>query len=585
MHKRIILLLILFSTVLFAQEQIDVKKLHEHVSYLASDELKGRKPGTKEGRMAADYIANHFKDLGFKPLGDNGFQYFKVTTKVKLVEGNKLTLNDKNFTVKEDYIPVGFSESAALKAEVIFAGYGFKIKNDSTDWDDYKDVNVDGKWVLILRGDPENAPHGGKFWSHSALRKKAMVAKDAGAAGVLIVSGNGFDDEDKLMRLRFDQSKSTSGIPVINIKKEVANQLLANAGKDVDALEAKLNKEQKGLSFNTKMVLDGQVAVEQEKVTTQNVLAVHPGTDESQKDNYIIIGAHYDHLGFGGQGSGSRKPDTVAVHNGADDNASGVATILELARYYSDKKHKRPILFMAFGAEEMGLLGSKFFTKNALVDLEKVRIMFNFDMVGRLRQESKALTVGGTGTAKGLEAFIKKEAEDHPLKIKASSEGFGPSDHASFYVEDLPVLFFFTGTHDDYHKPEDDTEKINFAGMKMIATYGIDLIDYQINSEDPLEFTKAGEKKEQRRMRFRVTLGVVPDYASDIKGMAIDGVKKGGPAEKGGLKKGDVIVSMAGKPVGNIYDYMGRLGTLKKGQKIVIEVMRDGKKVALNVTL
>jgi Zn-dependent M28 family amino/carboxypeptidase len=319
------------------------------------------------------------------------------------------------------------------------------------------------------------------------------------------------------------------------------------------------------------------------EVETQNILALKRGSDPQLKDEYIVVGAHYDHLGFGGWGSGSRSPDTVAIHNGADDNGSGVSSVLEIAEYFSAIKTDRSILFMCFGAEEMGLLGSKFFTEHPLIKTENIRIMFNLDMVGRLDDESK-LTLGGTGTAEGLEDFVKKEAQNFDLNVSTSSGGYGPSDHASFYIKNIPVLFFFTGTHDDYHRPGDDVDKINFKGMKTVCDYVIDMISIQANDKKELVFSEAGSKEEPRRMRFRVTLGVIPDYGSDAKGLKLDGVKQGGPADKAGMQKGDIVVRMDGKVVSNIYDYMGRLAEFKPGQQIVVEVMRGEEKIVMDVT-
>ncbi len=579
---RVLALIIITISSAGAQDAVTIPELREHVTYLASDSMKGRMPGTPETRQAAAYIAEAFKNAGLQPLGEEGYQYFDVITSVRLADGNFLKIGDRSFKIKEEYTPLSFSANGLVEAEVVFAGFGFHIESDTLKWDDFSAVDIKGKWALILMGDPENDPHGGRFFKDSKLRRKALLAADAGAAGVIFVAGPQFDETDKLMALHYDQSSSGSTIPVLQVKREVANTLLKD--KTVAGLEKSLSEKLAPLSYNTGRVARVQTALEQVKVRTQNVVAYIKGS--TYPDEYVVLGAHYDHLGYGGWGSGSRKPDLHEIHNGADDNASGTASLIELAEYFgtSPYKPKRSILFMAFGAEEMGLLGSKFFTANPLIELEKIRLMINMDMVGRLNPHSKTLTVGGTGTAKGLEGSLKKLAGHRSFKFKSSPEGFGPSDHASFYVKDIPVLFMFTGSHDDYHTPTDDVEKINFEGMKAINDFAMDIITLEANSDEPIVFTEAGPKEEQQVARFKVTLGVIPDYASEAKGLKLDGVREGGVAFKGGIKKGDIIVGMDHKPINNIYDYMNRLADFKSGQTVDVEVIRDGKHLHFTVT-
>ncbi len=581
MYRVFSLIFIVISS-LAAQDAVTIPELRQHITFLASDSMKGRMPGTPETRAAAAYIAEAFKKAGLHPLGENGYQYFDVITSVRLAGGNFLSSGENSFKLKEEYTPLSFSANGEVEAPLVFAGFGFHIDTDTLKWDDYSQVDVKDKWVLVLMGDPENDPHGGRFFKDGKLRRKALLAADAGAAGVLFVAGPDFDETDKLMALHYDQSSSGSTIPVLQIKRGVANALLK--GKTVTQLEKELAEKMAPASYEVGTVVKSRVALEQVKVKTQNVVAVLKGT--VYPDEYVVLGAHYDHLGYGGWGSGSRKPDLHEIHNGADDNASGTASLIELAEYFGTSPHKpkRSILFMAFGAEEMGLLGSKFFTSHPLIDLKKIRIMINMDMVGRLNPQSKGLTVGGTGTARGLEEAITKMARGRDFNFKASPEGFGPSDHASFYVKDIPVLFLFTGSHEDYHTPTDDVDKINFKGMKAINDFAADIITLEANSDEPIMFTEAGPKEEQKVARFKVTLGVIPDYASDARGLKLDGVREGGVAFKGGLKKGDIIVGMDHKPINNIYDYMNRLADFKAGQEVDVEVVRDGKHLHMKVT-
>jgi hypothetical protein len=575
----------------WAQNEIDITthEIKQHITFLASDSLKGRKPGTPEGRTAAEYIARSFSECGLKLMGEKGFQYFEVVTAVQADEKNRLAFDNFQGELGKDFVPVAFSENAGVTANVVFAGYGFDFENDSLRWHDYEGVDVKGKWALVLREDPEANNPQSLFLQHAPLRKKALVARDKGAAGLLIVSGVALDEKDQLMPLHYDQIESGAGLPIIHIQRAVADKLLAESGKNIAAIEQELIKQKKPASFELNVAVSAVASVVQTKATTQNVIAFLPGADARLKNEFIIVGAHYDHLGFGGPGSGSRQPDTLAIHNGADDNASGVAALLEIAEKLAAnrKRLQRSLLFVSFGAEEMGLLGSKFFTQNPLIDLKQVKMMFNLDMVGHLNPETKAITLGGTGTAAGLDGIVQHHNGPYGFDLKLSPEGYGPSDHASFYAENIPVLFFFTGVHEQYHTPEDDTEGINFAGEKSIADYAYDLIVTLANQEPALVYQEAGPKSRPSAGRgFKVTLGVVPDFSSAEKtGFRIDGVRKGGPADRAGMQKGDIIVAIEGKAVTNIYDYMYRLNELKPGQRASVEFIRDGKKTILIVEL
>jgi Zn-dependent M28 family amino/carboxypeptidase len=289
---------------------------------------------------------------------------------------------------------------------------------------------------------------------------------------------------------------------------------------------------------------------------------------------------------MGGPGSGSRAIDTVAVHNGADDNASGVAAIIELAeKTAASGENRRSVIFVAFGAEEMGLIGSKAFTADPPVVTEKMSGMFNFDMVGRLDTASNSLSIGGTKTSEESEQILNNLNPGFNLAF--SEEGVGPSDHASFYLQNVPVFFVSTGAHSDYHTPYDDTEFINFEGARKVTEYAYDLLMEVANRDSALTFQEAGAKFQRSRGgRFKVTLGVMPDYAGmEKRGMRIDAVSKGKPADKGGMKKGDIVTAIDGKKVGNIYDYMNRLQTLEAGQTITVDVIRDNKETVLIIQL
>ena len=568
--------------------EITISELRQHITFLASDSLKGRKPGTDGSRIAAEYIAEEILKTGLSPIEKNSFQYFDVVTSISAGENNTFRFKDFNGEAEMDFTPLSFSENGDVTAPVIFAGYGFDVKTDSISWNDYSGLDVTGKWVMVLRGDPEDNPHG-IFSEHNSLRKKTLVARDHGAAGILFLSGPEFDETDELIPLVYDQSQSGSAIHAIHIKRSVANRIIKESGYTISQLEQHLISDRKPVSFIVQEEITASTDLVKQTVTTQNVAGILYGSDPRLKEEIIVIGAHYDHLGFGGAHSGSRRPDTLVIHNGADDNASGVAAILEIIEKLKAEqtKLKRSILFLSFGAEEMGLLGSKYFVNNPLVDLEKIKLMFNLDMVGRLDSTTKAITVGGTGTAVGLSDLVQQFSEGEDLNVKLSSEGYGPSDHTSFYIKNIPVLFFFTGVHEDYHTPEDDVEKINLSGEKLVAEFVHDLIIEAANVPESLVYQEAGPKEQSSgRRRFKVTLGIMPDYASEGgEGLRVDGVINNKPANRAGMEKGDVIVAMDGKPVKNIYDYMYRLEECKPGQRINIDVLRNGKKITLVVDL
>lgn len=568
--------------------EITSKELAGHVKYLSSDKLEGRLTGTAGDSLAAEYIRKQLAAAGLKPLGGDGFQRFRVTKRIIAGKNNSLSVNGKAFAAGEDFSPFAFSDPASLDSRVVFAGYGFSIENDSVSWADYRNVDVKGKWVLLLRADPEPDNLQSKWATFSGDRNKAAVARDMGAAGVLLVSGSSFDPKDAIDPLA--SSGNPVGIPVIRIKRNAANAILAGTGRTIDQLEKEINASRKSLSFETGASVKATADVVTETAGTRNVEMILPGEDGKTGSEFIIIGAHFDHLGMGGPGSSSRAVDTVGVHHGADDNASGVAMMLELAEKFAATKgsHKRSIVALAFTGEEMGLLGSKYFTENPPIDLSKANAMINLDMVGRLRDSSRVLQIGGIGTAEGLKDIAIRTVDTNLVRLTLSEEGYGPSDHSSFYGKNIPVLFYTTGAHLDYHTPDDTWDKINYKGMELISNYIYDVASELANAGERLKYREAGPKADNSRVMRRrgVTLGIMPDFAGNIKnGLRADFVTPGKPAALGGMKKGDIITAIEGKSVNNIDDYMFRLGQLKAGQTISVEIQRNGKKEVLLIQL
>lgn len=565
---------------------ITTDELFQHISYLASDSLKGRLPGTEEDRLAALYIADEFSKAGLQLLADEGLQAFEVITDLETGAINYLKIGETDVGLSDDFAPFPFTANKESSAGVVFAGYGFEIDKQEVQWNDYAGLDVTDKWVLVLRGSAEIDSTISAFHAFSNERDKAMLAGDKGAAGILFVSGPNFDPEDKLINLERREGKVS--IPAIHISRKTADLVLSNAGISTEVLENKLNTSREPSSFDIDIMVSAGASVQPTTTTTYNVVAYLEGNNPETTDKHIVIGAHYDHLGMGGKRSSSRKPDTTAAHNGADDNASGVAALLEIAEALSlgTLPPSNSYLFIAFGAEEMGLLGSKHYVNNPLLPLEDIRVMINLDMVGRLRNQQ--LQVGGIGTAKESKEIITRLIAHDSLDLSTTAEGFGASDHSSFYGKDIPVLFLTTGAHTDYHTPEDDIEQINLQGMVSIADY-TSMIAHHIDQMDSsLTYQEAGPKvRPQGRRGSRITLGIMPDFtdSDDQDGMRVDFVTPGKPAYNGGMKQGDYIMAIEGQPVNGIYDYMYRLKAVSKGQIIVVTVKREKQELDLLVQL
>lgn len=558
----------------------------QKVYYLASPELKGRYPGTPESIKASDFIYKSFKKDGLTFLADKGFQNFDVITATKIGKNNLFNIGTYIPKPEKDYIPVAYSSSDTAQCSVVFAGYGFSINQDSLKWDDFKSIDVKNKAVIIFRGDPDYDKNVSVFNRYNGDRNKVLLAKEKGAKAVILVSPKMVDKSDDLINLRGGQS--TSGIPVIHIKRAVADSLFKYSSTTIGAQEKLIKETRKPASFEMSLKIRLITDVQQKKAQTRNVIGFLPGTDPVLKNEYIVIGAHYDHLGMGGQGSGSRKPDTIAIHFGADDNASGASMVMGLAEKLSKQKNllKRSILFITFDAEEEGLLGSKYFVNNPLVPLTSIKAMINLDMVGRLN-EKKTLQIYGNGTALEMDTIVKTYLKKYTFKPIFHPGGTGPSDHSSFYSKNIPVLFFMTDLHTDYHTPSDTPDKINYNGMEEIANFAYDLALDFANRPKALTFKEVDSPAETTNSRpYKVSMGIMPDFAStENNGVRVDAVTKGRPAEKGGILKDDIIITINGASVKNIQDYMFQLGKSNSGDKIKVEVKRNGQNVILDVQL
>ncbi len=571
------ILLILSSCSLRNNPDISNEDISEIINFIASDSLKGRLPGTVEDSILLDFIASEFKSIGLESPQYGYIQDFDLISGIEVGEQTTLKFGDKSYEIEKDFYPSGYSSSGIFSSEVLFCGYGFMIESEDLTRNDYKNIDIDGKWAVILKGTPNEYLAFKKF---SKDRDKVMLAADKGAIGVLLVSSEGSPQDELSLKLNKEPEVS---IPVVQIKRTVFEEIYADI--DLKSIESDLSSKVVKKEILSKKILNAHIELNKLNTPTGNVIGMLKGTDPEKADEWIVVGAHHDHLGMGGAANSSRMPDTIAVHNGADDNASGVSAVIELASYFSSKniQNSRSILFVTFGAEEKGLIGSKYFVDNCPVPTENILSMVNIDMLGRMSPDS-SLQIGGVGTSKESKSLVESINTSYNLNLKLSEAGYGPSDHASFYTKDIPVFFFSTGAHQDYHTPFDDIDSLNINGLRLSIEFIADLI-VALDNTDSLEYQEAGPKASSGTgYTGSVTLGIMPDVSgADEGGLKILAVTKGKPAYSSGIQKGDIIVAIDGNEVGNIYDYMYRLKAYKPGNAVIVSVLRDGNKLDLLV--
>ena len=564
--------------------KITAGEIIEHIKYLSSDELAGRFPGTKGDSLAEAYIVKELKSYGVKPAGENGYkQPFSFTSEIKLGEINKLLLNGSTAKAGEDFVPVYLSSNSSASGNVVFVGYG--INAPELNYNDYSGIDLKGKIALFFLYSPGyNNPHDNPFGKYEVLRTKCNAAKEQGAIGIIVVKGPE-SGEDVLIKLRMFGAGENIGIPVINVKRDLIEPVFTASGrnmqelqKEIDSLRTPKSFELNGsaIEFTTDMIYV--------QANTANIIGVLESNDPQLKNEVIIIGAHMDHLGDGMKYGSLYEKHEPEIHNGADDNASGTAGVLELAEYFASKKKdlKRSILFIFFSGEEAGTIGSLYFTKSDMFKRYNFTSMINLDMIGRLNENK--LTIGGTGTSSIWVPLFDSLNKSYSFAAVYNKDGYGPSDHASFYAKDLPVLFFFTGLHKQYHRPEDDWELINSEGTAKVVNMVADIVSYVDKMPSKMDFVKVQTEKKETNMGFRVTLGIIPDYSSTKEGLEITGVKTGGVAEKGGLVGGDVIIKLGQYEIKNIYDYTDALSKFKPGEETEVVVMRGTEEMKFKLT-
>jgi aminopeptidase YwaD len=578
-----------------ATPPIDPKLYIENVKYLASPDLRGRATGSPELEKAAQYVSGKFREFGIKPAdGKQYFQPFPVTTSAKPGQKNSFRINSETLALQKDYTPFNFSQSGRMAGALVFAGYGITAPEHK--YDDYAGLDVKGKVVIILRHEPQEADEksvfaGKQFTQHAQFAMKASNAKMHGAAGVIVINDvpNHKADEDKLPVFGTVEGPSDAGIPFVQVKEGIAEKWFAAAGKNVEQIMQGIDQNLKPDSFvfPASLQLDANVDLERLVKTVHNVAAYLPGTT----DEYVIIGAHYDHLGTGGQFSLAPSM-TGQVHPGADDNASGTSGVIELARHFAKQpKGKRGILFLTFAGEELGLLGSAFWANNPQISLENAVSMLNMDMIGRAK--SGKLFVGGAATGSNFRTMLNEIVPKHSdLKVEFS-EGpqSGSSDHTSFIAKRIPSLFFFSGLHSDYHKPSDTWDKIEGPGSAKLLDLVADVAERLRSQDGRPEFVKptvvshGGTGDGAPVAGYGAWFGSVPDFGEGVKGVKFADVTEGSPAAKAGLKQNDVMVEFDGKAIQNLYDFTYALRSKKAGDEVVVKVIRDGQPLEVKVLL
>ena len=582
-------------------EGIDPHRYLEHIKYLASVDMRGRATGSPELERAADYIAAQFRAIGLQPVdGKSYFQAFQVTTNAKLGHANHFEYVEAGKTISlktgEDFVPFNFSARGKLSGSVVFAGYG--ITAPEYNYDDYAGLDVKDKLVLILRHEPqefdETSVFAGKVYTeHAQFYSKAVNAKIHGALGVILINDvfNHRTESDQLEKFGRTVGPNDAGIPFVEIKADAAQRWIADAGNNLDEMGAAIDRDLKPRSFALpeKLQVHENVDIERVVKTVHNVAGYLPG----ETDEYVIIGAHYDHLGLGEQFSMAPSLAGTTVHPGADDNASGTVGVIELARWFAGQpKQKRGILFMTFAGEELGLLGSSFYVNHPELPTNKAVAMINLDMIGRVREGK--VYVGGLGTGSNLRATLEPILAHYPMHIDFSdTTGYGSSDHTSFTTKQVPVLFFFSGLHGDYHKPSDTWDKIDAPDaaklLDMIAEVGNALRE---EAERPLfvrvkepENPHAGMAVGSSQSGYGPEFGSVPDFTEIPHGVRFADIRAGTPAAQAGLKAGDILVEFDGKPIDNLYDFTYALRSKKPGDRVTVRVLRGTETVTASVLL
>ena len=518
-----------------------IESLKTNIYYLADDKLEGRRAGTPGEALAVSYITAQFTKAGLQPKGENGgfIQPFTIDDGKRVKSSSIFQVNGHDLKPETDFFPLGYSPDSRL----IEAATSTSLAETNAPW--FKDL---GDALLSNKDNPH-------FDLQEYIRNTVKNAAEKKASALVLYNNSDLPDN---IKFEAKDKSEKAPIPVMYITKQAWNEHL----KDLSA------------------AYDFKIRVETEPVsrTAHNIV----GYIDNGAQTTIVFGAHFDHLGYGEDGNSMIRTGEKLIHNGADDNASGTAALIEIAKLMKKSKLKKHnYLFLAFSGEELGLFGSKYYVEHPTVSLNTIDYMINMDMVGRLNDSTRTITVGGFGTSPTWSKIIINDPKA-AFSIKIDSSGTGPSDHTSFYRKDIPVLFFFTGLHSDYHKPTDDAGKINYTGEFRIVKYIYGVVE-KTSAENKLVFTKTREQQTGTSTRFSVSMGIMPDYTYSGNGVRVDGVSDGRPAQKAGLKTGDIVTQLGDYKVNSVETYMQALSKFKKGDAARVIVKRGTEELKFDI--
>jgi hypothetical protein len=590
--KRILIAVLLLSTSVGAQQTAVASRTRAAVEFLASDRLEGRDTGSPGERLAGEYIAMQLARAGAKPLPGHRdmFMPFEFTAGTR-DGGSNLTIRgaggaSQAFRGGEQVQALSFSDDATISGAVVFAGYGLVVpESQDFGYDSYAGLDVKDKIVLVLHYFPEDTDAKTKatLARYSDLRYKALAARQRGAKGLLLVTGPRSPNAGQTLRMTFDTALSGSGIPAATISGAVANALFAGAPKTLAAAQEEFdsgNPHVAGFALATSVDLATKVV--REKQTGRNVVAYLPADPGARIPDagrpWVIVGAHYDHLGHGTRGTSlADKTEAGQIHHGADDNASGTAAVLAIAETLAKQRMRRNVMFALWSGEEIGLVGSNAFVTSPPVPVTQVAAYLNFDMVGRM--QNNRLAADGVASSPAWSRMLERANVAAGFDLATNPDPYQPTDSSNFNQAGLPTLFFTTGSHTDYHRPSDTADKIDYDDLDRIVDFAAAVIQSVASVDMAPEFTKVDPPQTGATLAgVRVTTGTIPDYTTDAKGLMLAGVVGGGPAEKAGLMKGDVIIEIAGQSITNIYDYTFALELLKADTPVKVVFTRNGER-------
>ena len=570
--------------------------IESHVTTLASPEFGGRLTGTEGEQRAAAYLAEQLAALGAEPLPgqDDVLLDFEFTSGARDT-GSTIRIETatgaSTFSDRTQIQALGFSDATEVEGEAVFAGYGIRVP-DSQDfgYDSYATLDVSGKIAVVLRYVPEDLEGEARaiLNRYSGLRYKALTAREAGAVGLLVLTGPRSPNAGETIPMAFDTAAAGSGVAAASIGADVAEALFSGNGRDLEEIQKSFDD---GSPHNAGFPLPDvrvtlETAIERERGTARNVVAVLPGSKaESLAKPWIVVGAHYDHLGRGRGGNSLARPDEKgAVHLGADDNASGTAAVLAAARQLREMGHDRNVALAFWSGEELGLLGSAAFVEDAAIPADRIAAYVNLDMVGRVRDNR--LTVQAVGSSPDWTGLVEAANVPVGFDLGVQTDPYLPTDTLSFNNAGVPTVNLFSGSHEDYHRPTDTPDRINYDDLERVARFAALLTRRAANQAAPLEFVKVERTLQQGGSRdtVRAYTGTIPDYASEVEGLLLGGVMEGGPAAEAGLQGGDVIVEFAGQKIANIYDYTYALDAVKIDVPIEVVYLRDGERHETNLT-